>query len=963
MKPKLGKKRTKLMNGGKSKPATLAAFEDFCRLETFVDFSIKGRTAGAAMLQGSKNDYCFVFGFTTPGIHDTLRADQVGPTLQSLEAGLKELLPGERLTVHLAAFRSDSDRQLALDDLIEKTTSEEIQLLLVSGKARVQDLYKAGLRRPKTIDIYVTVTVSGGQQAKADSDWIEKAIAKILSAGSDLWQTFKGEKEATEAQRLEEVLSRVFKEGYMRWEHLLNIKMGLEVKAMSAQEMWQKLWGRINTTPAPRVPQRLILGDNGLSEEVRNEVHSVTLLISGSSKASPSVPQAERQWVKVKDKYVGALTFMDKPAGFLNGRSQLRYLWEVLCRPQNFDMEVICQVSPANPHVVKTNVQRVLKQSNVAAQGAVESNSIDVAAMVKTKRSVQAQEKLYEGAIPVNIGVVILAHRDQLHQLDAACSAIADCFQLPARVIRETEITWQYWLQSLSISWDRLLTKPFGRQLTYLTNEAPGLIPFTQTRGVSRKGFELIADEGASPVHLDIIHEHRNMAVFGTTRSGKSVLVSGVLTEALAEGLPIVALDYPKPDGTSTFSDYAKFLKGKAAYFDVGRESNNLMEQPDLSGLPEDQQQERFDDYKAFLESAIVQMVLPSAVQNDALLEQTVRSLVGRALGNFFADKSIQQRYKDALQNGFGSPQWSDTPTLKDFLPFCSIDALGIEEESGLIRNAQSQILLQLDYWLNSRVGKAIARPSSFPTDAQLLVFALRNLSNENEAAILSLSAYSAALRRALQAPKSIFFIDESPILFAFSTIARLIGRLCANGAKAGIRVILSAQDPDTIMNSVAGQQIFQNMSTRLIGRIQAMATESFCRLLTYDRDIISRNSSEAFFPKRSELYSNWLLDIDGNFIFCRYYPSALQLAAVANNPDEQAARTRIMDQYPGDHLRGMAEFAKAYFAAIRSGISLDTLGQTKSFPTIEPSVVMEEQALTQAHSAGDRNGKLTTKA
>lgn len=932
MKPKLGKKTAKILTDGKEVAVTLSAFEDFSRLETFVDFDLKGRKAGAAMLQGAKSEYCFVFGFTTPGIHDTLRLDQIAPTIHNLEAALKELLPGERMTVHLSSFRDDSDRQQELDDLISRTDSPELQLLLMSGKVRASELKKSGLRKPKSLDIYVTVTVQADQQTDADSDWIEKTLAQGLTFFSSMWQSFKGDRELNEVQQLEAMLTKVFKEGYLRWEHLLNIKMGLELKPMSAQTIWDKLWSRFSSAIPPKVPQRLFLNEKGLAEEILSDLHPTTLLVAGTG-GNSAVPKADRQWVKVNHKYVGAVTFVDKPAGFLNGRAQLRYLWEVLCRPQNFDAEVICQISPANPHLVKTNVQRILKQSNVAAQGAVEGNSIDVAAMVRTKRSVQAQEKLFEGAIPVYVGMVILVHRDTLSQLDAACSVFSECFQLPARVVRESEITWQYWLQSLSVSWERLLSKPFGRQLTYLTNEAPGLIPLTLTRSVSKHGFELIADEGGSPIHLDIIREHRNMAVFGTTRSGKSVLVSGILTEALAEGLPIVALDYPKPDGTSTFSDYAKFLKGRAAYFDVGKESNNLMEMPDLSGLDPEQQQERFDDYKAFLESAVVQMVLPT-VQSDLLLEQTVRSLVGRALMNFFANESIQDRYQAANRAGFGTSQWQETPTLRDFIPFCLPDALEIGTDSApLIRNAQSQIMLQLNYWLNSRVGRAIARPSSFPTDAQLLVFALRNLSNENEAAILSLSAYSAALRRALQAPKSIFFIDESPILFAFATIARLIGRLCANGAKAGIRVVLSAQDPDTIMNSVAGQQIFQNMNTRLIGRIQAMATESFCRLLFYEREIISRNSSEAFYPKRSELYSNWLLDIDGNYIFCRYYPSALQLAAVANNPDEQEARNRIMRLFPGDHLRGMAEFAKQYFAAIRGGVSMDSIGVDESMP------------------------------
>ena len=46
------------------------------------------------------------------------------------------------------------------------------------------------------------------------------------------------------------------------------------------------------------------------------------------------------------------------------------------------------------------------------------------------------------------------------------------------------------------------------------------------------------------------------------------------------------------------------------------------------------------------------------------------------------------------------------------------------------------------------------------------------------------------------------YLLDEAPILFQFEAIAELIGRLCANGAKAGIRVILSAQEPDPIYQS-----------------------------------------------------------------------------------------------------------------------------------------------------------------
>jgi hypothetical protein len=85
---------------------------------------------------------------------------------------------------------------------------------------------------------------------------------------------------------------------------------------------------------------------------------------------------------------------------------------------------------------------------------------------------------------------------------------------------------------------------------------------------------------------------------------------------------------------------------------------------------------------------------------------------------------SLKCCHEGALDGGFGSAAWRQTPTLADFMEFCTPEQLNVEADTGLICAAQSQIQLQLGYWLNSRVGKAIGRPSSFPTDAQLVVFA-----------------------------------------------------------------------------------------------------------------------------------------------------------------------------------------------------------------------------------------------
>jgi hypothetical protein len=915
MKEKIGKQSVNIAG----QESRLTPFEDALHLATMLSIRLGSRDIGAYILTkgNDKNKLCFVFGFECKGIHTTLRTEQIDTICYNIEAGLKDLPGEERITFHLSSFSSDKIRQNELASLIKKTPSTDIQYLLTSERARIQLLTRSGIRKPKTLRVYVTYTVE--PEAAGADDWIEKLLVKAES----WWSSFKGETIARENQRLETIISNAYQEGFKRWEQVLSNKMGLDVRALSAVELWQQIWRRFNDTQPIEIPQLLVLNQDGLHEQVYSELPSARLLLenihSTTLLTESSVPVADRQWVNLKNRYVGVMTFLEKPGGWQNKSNQLRYLWELLARDEVVDTEIFCQLTAANPTLVKTTLQRVLKQSNVTAKIAQQkSNTIDVGAQLKLQKSVAAQEQLYEGALPIHTAISILVHRQTPEKLDEACRYIESCFQRPARVIRETEYAWKIWLQTLPIVWEVLLAKPFNRRQLYLTSEVWGLMPIVTTKTGDNQGFELITDEGGTPIYLDMFNQHKNLALFATTRAGKSVLVSGILTQALAHGMPVVALDFPKPDGTSTFTDYTEFMGRNGAYFDISKESNNLFEQPDLRLLSEEQRQERFQDYVAFLESALMTMVLGSTSESQ-LLTQTVRSLLNLALGVFFADAEITARYQDAIAQGFGSRAWYKTPTLKDFLTFCTREHLNLATVGRRVDDALEVINLRLRFWLESRVGQAVSAPSSFPTNAQLLVFALRNLSDSEDAALLSLSAYSAALRRALSSPASVFFIDEAPILFEFDQISDLVGRLCANGAKAGVRVILSAQDPDTIAKSKAASKILQNLSTRLIGRIQPVAIDSFVDILKYPREIIARNASESFFPRREDIYSQWLLDDNGVYTFCRYYPGYEQLAVVANNPSEQAARNAVMGEYR-DKYEAISRFARQLIDSIRGG-------------------------------------------
>jgi hypothetical protein len=128
----------------------------------------------------------------------------------------------------------------------------------------------------------------------------------------------------------------------------------------------------------------------------------------------------------------------------------------------------------------------------------------------------------------------------------------------------------------------------------------------------------------------------------------------------------------------------------------------------------------------------------------------------------------------------------------------------------------------------------------------------------------------------------------------------------------------LSSQDPNSIANSPGGAKIFQNLTTRLVGRIQPTAVDSFVEILKYPKETIARNASESFFPKKEGVYSQWLVDELGTFTHVRFYPSYQLLAAVANNPQEQANRTTALKRH-GDKFVGLNEFARELVASIRS--------------------------------------------
>jgi len=313
---------------------------------------------------------------------------------------------------------------------------------------------------------------------------------------------------------------------------------------------------------------------------------------------------------------------------------------------------------------------------------------------------------------------------------------------------------------------------------------------------------------------------------------------------------------------------------------------------------------------------------------HEQIFKQSVKNLLSSCLKAFHNDSQIKGRYEVAISAGHGTPEHAQEPTLKDLEPFFAhwfhdYKTKNQETLSQSDKEAGAFILSQLQGLLNTRLGESISHPSTFEPNVNWLVFALKGISDNYQAAVYALAAYSALLQRALSQSACLFVLDECPILFEFDAISQIVGQLCANGLKWGVRVIISGQTPGTIYQSAGGDKIRDTVTKVLLGYIVSEAVGSFVDLLKFRLDVIEKYGTQACKPNKSELRSYWCFKEGGRHVDLYYHPSDLLLSLLANNPDEQAAKDLFFAAYPDDPLKAMAEFRNQYIPALSSGNDL----------------------------------------
>jgi hypothetical protein len=880
LKPKKVKARKDELIPGKGQERVVP-LEDAFNLVCHVQFAADGREFGAYLLRWKETKYRLVFGFDCDGIHPNLPDIQVESIYNQISNGFKDLPENELLTIHMRSFVDDTERTNYLSGLVSKTANPVLKYLATSDLKRVETLSKKKLRKAKTLRMFASFTYDSDGDVKDDR--VEKLTHMFLKALGN----FSGSEKIKKSQEFFAFLEAGFN-AFLLWEQIFTNKMGLTVRALSAEQLWGDLWNRYNSTPCIPIPQKLIFDRQSIQEEINSDIHALSLLMYREE----SVPTADYRWLRLKNKFIGLLALLDQPDAWETKRDAINFYWNKLSEDAVADIEIVTQLSKVSQTEMRQRLTDLTKEQIFKATKANEDGDINVGAAMDLDEALAARAYLHMGHVALSSATVFLIHRDTVDALEQACNYLESLFLYPANLHRENTYLWRTWAQTQPICWTKLLSHPYNRVNKVFSGYVLGTIPLAQVRTIDKSGVEFLSDDGGVPIYLDLVERHHNMLFFATTRSGKSVTLTAFVNNFLINNIPVSIIDYPPTDDASTFKDYSKLLGG--AYFDVGSEAANIFELPNIEHLNPEQQLERRKDYEDFLLEIILAMVMGAVVQNTHVNVDIVRSILALVLDKFFNDYEIISRYRAARTRGLGSPEWVDYPTLKDFVEFCSPERIALKTSPDQIQ-ALDFIVTKLRYWLTSRVGQALSRPSTFAADSSLFVMAMRGVNNAEDAAILSMCMYGTVLRRAFSHPKSVLVIDEAAILLQFPSLANQIGKLCANGAKAGIRVILCAQEPTSVKNCAAGDRILGNCDIKLVGRVQPEVSRAFQDILLMPSEILAPCLTDTFAPNRALGYSNWVL-LDGRSATrVRSYASAGGLAAVANNPDEVARRKELM--------------------------------------------------------------------
>ncbi len=883
------------------KPRKLRFLENATHIRSIVNYTLpNGIEAGALLLDLNNNpdrpEYRLRFIWECQGIHDDFSETAATSLISSIAALSRELPLGEKLRVEFQTFCDYDQRQSELIELF-KTAPPTSQLLIAEEIKVLQDLDRQGQRRPKRIFLMGTFTPAVSEQEK-------ELLEKVLKFGIDGYHKLAGSTKEVRQQEIDTVLLRGYQQGFITWQNLFREKLQLKVTSLSGEQVWQHCRRELNRfndraleivpEPAPQLIEfNLVNGTIG--ENVRNPLHPTTLMMREPS----AVPATNRDYVAVDGKYVGGMYLKTQPEAFAagDGKSlpevQLNYLWKLVGKSSARDLRVVLELTRPEDFGTRYNNQQMIRQEFYRKKDKTAKGQIDVGTDIALEEAIAAERQLVKGDPIVEFALTMFVHCNTLEEMRFAARDLCACFISPATMLQEVDTADALWLQSLPFYGKSLLVDVRDRRDRERPRFVASYFPLVTTVNAHRTGLEFIATNGGAPVYFDPFKHMGHIALWGKTRSGKSLLAAYIVHLALAQGIPVTILDQPPTKEASSFRDFTANMGG--AYIDIFNDSMNFFETPEIPlHLEQDVRADLRKQNEEFILQILGAMVLGAKGELPGYSASTIVSLMTTALKRFFEDSQIKLRHERARRGGLGSKDWQLYPILSDYIQFCTIERIDLKEPTADDVDTLSKIRLQLQRWVDGAYGKTINSPSTVKLDRPLMTIAMRGVSANDDAAVFGSIMYAAAMRRAIASADrkgSLLFSDESSITFQLDALSNCMGRIAANGLKAGMRLMIAAQEPTSVYESAGGNKIKDALSYHLIGRIGSLPPYTDPEMLDVPKALAQVNASSKFEPDTASCSSQWLLKINDRFTHGRIYLPPTLVALTANNIDERQER------------------------------------------------------------------------
>lgn len=887
--------------------------------------------------QDNQDRAMLVFGFILKGIDPTLSEQEAMNWLQTIALALQKIY-GIELKFFWDVEGSADAVLVRQHDLLTSRDLDPLSEKLIKSEAQVAaDLAAEGKLVRSVIRVYVKYRLSLADDYAVKEDRLDKLLAHTQPILGMIEDYLDPQPDGfSSKQAWEKVLDRAYQAGYIPTVQALS-QMGVKPQPMTKQDLWEVDWEECHEEPADPCPQFITYSEAGLSpfsEDQPLPYHILGELFS-YERGLPAVPTPylytvyhpiKNQWAALVK--INQLSTYNKIDGYLS----IGYMKFLLHALEGFyGFRLISEITQIEPDSRLKLVNSAIKERNRKALDAQLLHSTrNVRAEMDVNELVDASRELSSGRWPLKVSLGIWVYRDDKASLSAAVQDLIR--RLPtSKTEQVSNHLMTHWISSHPFHWESLFSKPHLRREEYQCNQGIPLMPLVHPQTLDDQGVPFISRGVAIPVYLNTALKKALIAIIGPMGSGKSVLMNRMIFENILHRIFSVVIDVPPGNGKSTYQPFMVQLQRigvAAAYFDVKAHIINVLAEIDTSWAGDLLSVQLLKKIKQNHLSLLRALVLGDDL--DHPLYKTIKSVLALSYQDWRALPEIDHRYRVAKTGAFGSEDSKQMPILQDFVDYFPVWVKQYKQTKDcedLELQAIAMIRTELEAVLTTDLGASINGVNTFNFDLQTLVIGLTDLQDPQESVIYSMAAINLMELQSFRYPRSAIFGDEISTTFKYRSISIRFAEICTKGRKEAKNVVIAGTEENTLVQSEGGRDILNNLDAVFYGHCNPTAVENAAKHLQLKPEVLAKYVRADYAPNLAELCTSWYLRKGNRHFELLFYTSPLMLALVCTQPEETAARERILALYPDNPLQGYIKFGHLLKRAYKLNLPLSSIG------------------------------------